>query len=664
MLKRRHRRRRAQLRETRAAFNFAPPKLNRLNENYIRPRTRYYPSDYQSDKDKLCQNCARIDLEGLFSNGLNHETRDGIMIRKGVPIGYSDEVYARAYCPFCRLLVEIGDTNMLGGEREVEFWSIITVKGHEVNSTIAEPLHNIRVDSSNATVEALLHESIYLALVRTTRAPSGYGFEYRTIFKDMTYVGVLEVDELIRPRAFSLRCTADPAGMIARLRDWLARCSRHEACQARKTSNLAYPNCLRLFDITSLRVVDSNGHEPYIALSYPWEQMDEFEIKRDRTYMLESLPSVLRDIIDVVRELRHGINHIWLDRLCIDQEDEIQKQINIDTMGEVYGAAFATIILTVPFQGKPEEGLPGHSAQRMTWQRVENVGGMKLATTLPSLEMTIATSKWNSRAWTFQEGLLSSRCILFGPEQVFFECAEMGCCESIREPDMEMSEHDHLIPYRSRLRNPFLDTYDFNSLYWRLVRDYTGRNMKYASDSLNAFSAFTVEFERAGVKLEWGMPITLSFQHLLWEHEPWDFRVISRREGFPSWSWAGWNGTAAMNFPLDEVSYTCTVSKEPPDGRVLCCHARTARLKLSGNFPVICAVGDPGSSIMLDFGMNAVSGCPIEACVMIEVSRAKETVHGLLVEAKDGIHERIGTGFVNLLFFEAAGPEWQDLKIS
>ena len=635
-----------------------------MNENYIRPRKGYYPPDYQPDKDELCPNCARIDLEGLFSNGLDHETRDGIIIRKGVPIGYSDEVYARAYCPFCRLLVDMGDTNMLRGEREVEFWSIITVKGHEIISTIAEPLHNIRVDSSNRTVEALLHESIYLALVRTTRAPPGYGFEYRTIFKDMTYVGVLDADELILPRSFSLRRTADPAAMIASLRDWLARCSRHEACQARKTSNLAYPDCLRLFDITSLRVVDSTGHEPYIALSYPWEQMDEFEIKRDRTYVLERLPSVLRDIIDVVRELHLGINHIWLDRLCIDQEDEIQKQINIDTMGDVYGAAFATIILAVPFQGKPEKGLPGHSAQRMTWQRVENVGRMKLATTLPSLGMTITTSKWNSRAWTFQEGLLSSRCILFGPEQVFFECAEMGCCESIREPDLEMSENDHLIPYRSRLRNPFLDTYDFNLLYWRLVRDYTGRDMKFASDSLNAFAAFTVEFEHAGVKLTWGMPITLSSQQLLWEHEPWDFRAISRREGFPSWSWAGWNGTAAMNFPLDEVSYTCTVSEEPPDGRVLCCHARIARLKLSGNVPIVSAVGDSGSSIMLDLGMNAISGCPIEACVMIEVSRVKDTVHGLLVESKGDSHERIGSGFVRLSAFEAARPEWHDVRIS
>ena len=227
-----------------------------------------------------------------------------------------------------------------------------------------------------------------------------------------------------------------------------------------------------------------------------------------------------------------------------------------------------------------------------------------------------------------------------------------------------MSEKDHLIPYQSRLRNPFLDTYDFSSLYWRLVRDYTGRHMSFASDSLNAFSAITGEFERAGVKLRWGMPVTLSSQHLLWEHEPWDLRDISRRRGFPSWSWAGWHGTAAMNLPSDEVSYTCTATEEPPHGRVRCCNARTAQLKFSGEFPFISAVGDPESSIILDSGFNAVPGCLTEACVMMEVSRLKDTVHGLLVEAKDDFHERIGSGFVKLSTFEAARPKWQDLKIS
>lgn len=216
--------------------------------------------------------------------------------------------------------------------------------------------------------------------------------------------------------------------------------------------------------------------------------------------------------------------------------------------------------------------------------------------------MTIATSEWNTRAWTFQEGLLSSRCILFGPEQSYFECAEMGCCESIIEPALAMCEQDHLIPYKSRLRNPFLDTYDFDSLYWRLVRDYTGRDMSFASDSLHAFAAFTKEFKRAGRLLTWGLPISSSALHLLWEHEPWDFRDINRRDEFPSWSWAGWSGTAAMNFPLNpapKVNCTCAIADETSLSHVLICKARSAKVSIIGQFPLFTLVGASESSVML-----------------------------------------------------------------
>ena len=229
---------------------------------------------------------------------------------------------------------------------------------------------------------------------------------------------------------------------------------------------------------------------------------------------------------------------------------------------------------------------------------------------------------------------------------------------------METSDKDHLIPYRSRLRNPFLESYDFDSLYWRLVRDYTGRDMSLASDSLNAFSAFIGQFERRGVKLRWGMPIVLSSQQLLWEHEPWDFGNISRRKEFPSWSWAGWCGTAARNFPLDAEGYTCTTTEELPDSYVLYCNARTARLRLTGQSPLTSVVGDPVSSFILDLGLYTAPSPLTEGCVMMEVSRINDTVHGLLVEQKGDFWERIGSGFVKLSIFEAASPEWQVLRIS
>lgn len=590
---------------------------------------------------------------------------DGIEIRKGIPIGYSDEIYARGTCPFCRLLVDISDNHMQGSARDVEFWSIITLKGHEVLSTVAEPLYDVK--SVDSRPNNLHHEAIYLAMVRTLKPTPMYRYKYHTLFKDMTYIGMIGMNEVDFPRSLTVRNTANASEIPERLRGWLSRCSKHKTCQLRANSRTVRPDGFRLFDITALQVVDSFELEPYIALSYPWAQIDEFEIKRDQSYMIEDIPKVMQDVISLIKELKLGINHIWMDRLCINDDDPIQKTANIDAMGDIYGSAFATMIFAVPARSYIEQGIPGISAPRPPYQRVEKVGNMILATTYPSLDMAITTSQWNLRAWTFQEGLLSSRCILFGPEQSYFECAEMGCNESIQEPDLEASEHDFLIPYKSRLRNPFLDTYDFNSLYWRLVRDYTGRDMKFASDSLHAFAAFVGEFKRAGKKLLWGLPILESALCLLWEHETWDFRDINRRSEFPSWSWAGWSGTAAMNFPLDTdlvMCYNYTMTAESSEGRVLCCKARSAKVSISGQFPLFTISGASSSSIALDCGMNNATEYAAHDCMMMEICTANDFVHGLMVVQKDDVFERIGSGFLKLLDFEAASPIIHDLMLA
>lgn len=587
-------------------------------------------------------------------------------MRKGIPVGYSDEIYARASCPFCRLLVEIGDNNVSGDARDVEFWWIVTLKGHEVLSTVAEPLYDIRFfDNHPGNLQS--EEAVYLSIVRVITAPPGYGFDYRTIFKELSYIGLMEIDEGVSSKSFTLRNTGDAEELTRRIRDWLLRCAKHQKCLTEETRRTAHPDGFCLLDITALEVVDSFGHEPYIALSYACSQVDEFEIKQDGSYVLEALPKVLQDVIGLVKGLGLGINHIWMDRLCVPQDNLDQKIANINAMGDIYGAAFATVIFAVPSRRYLEHGIPGLSAPRPPYQRIEKVGNLKLATTYPSLDMAIATSQWNKRAWTYQEGLLSKRCILFGPEQSHFECAEMGCCESIKEPSVARCEQDYLIPYKSRLRNPFLDPYDFNSLYWRLVRDYTGRDMSFASDSLHAFAALNKEFERADRALTWGLPISSSALNLLWEHEPWDFREISRRDGFPSWSWAGWSGTAAMNFPLDpasELNCTCTIADKSPRSHILSCKARSAKVDITGVFPIFAIAGAAESSIVLDCGMGARSGDILNDSLMMEVCKSKGFVHGLLiVQQKQDVFHRIGSGFMRSTDFENAKPRYHEFKL-
>ena len=49
----------------------------------------------------------------------------------------------------------------------------------------------------------------------------------------------------------------------------------------------------------------------------------------------------------------------------------------------------------------------------------------------------------------------------------------------------------------------------------------------------------------------WGMPQFEFYKSLLWK--AWHECFITRRPGFPSWSWLGWVGRTEYNYWLDEL---------------------------------------------------------------------------------------------------------------
>jgi hypothetical protein len=47
------------------------------------------------------------------------------------------------------------------------------------------------------------------------------------------------------------------------------------------------------------------------------------------------------------------------------------------------------------------------------------------------ISFPIQSSAWITRGWTYQEAVLSRRCLFFTDEQVYFVCKQMTCCEAI-----------------------------------------------------------------------------------------------------------------------------------------------------------------------------------------------------------------------------------------
>ena len=99
-------------------------------------------------------------------------------------------------------------------------------------------------------------------------------------------------------------------------------------------------------------------------------------------------------------------------------------------MDLIYALAQVTIIATAG-QG-PDYGLPGVRGTLHSCQPQLKIGNHFLVSTLPSPKLAIKSSKWATRGWTYQEGLLSKRRLFFTNEQVFYECNGMHCMESLR----------------------------------------------------------------------------------------------------------------------------------------------------------------------------------------------------------------------------------------
>lgn len=112
-----------------------------------------------------------------------------------------------------------------------------------------------------------------------------------------------------------------------------------------------------------------------------------------------------------------GFRYLWVDSLCIQQDDEQDKKRLIGLMDKIYGSSVLTICVTSGDHANA--GLPGICQPRELFQDLGRCAGMDLLI-VRLVEDRITDSTWNTRAWTFQERLLSNRCLVFADDRVFF----------------------------------------------------------------------------------------------------------------------------------------------------------------------------------------------------------------------------------------------------
>lgn len=361
--------------------------------------------------------------------------------------------------------------------------------------------------------------------------------------------GTLSVARLITD---SSRDVLQPGGLAFR---WLEECA-HNHSQCGKHDKQILPT----------RLIDVSGKEPflyetapgekgrYICLSYCWGGPQRVmttvstlaERKREIAYA--DLPLTLRDAIDVTKDL--GIRYIWIDALCIIQDDLIDWGRESAAMADVYGNSYLTISASA--SPSAEAGMfikPSKDTRAVCFQVSTTLqSGEEVTMTARRMERhhdlvrqsPIEDSPLVKRAWTFQEHLLPTRVLQFGTYEAIWECSGTTCCTCSIElngaGDMSLKK-----PFAGHISQPRSPQNDDWALWSAIIQGYASRSLTQGTDKLIALSGVAKRLQQTwNHRYLAGLWDNNLVRWLCWSPTEMAGALSPRPVPYraPSWSWA------------------------------------------------------------------------------------------------------------------------------
>ncbi|EMT69531.1 hypothetical protein FOC4_g10003261 [Fusarium odoratissimum] len=248
-----------------------------------------------------------------------------------------------------------------------------------------------------------------------------------------------------------------------------------------------------------------------------------------------------------------GERFLWVDALCIVQDDPADLGHQTARMDLIYSKALFTILAacgedsTSGLAGLPSN--PRDVFQRQVKISASGLHVMPLVTL--SEEDTLQFSSWNTRGWTFQERLLSRRSLIFTNKQVYW------CCDGTTWEEESLLDIPGSTTFARSYSFGCYDEWDDNEAKFSLesfdtyITQFSERRFTYPSDVLPAFLGIIRRFEHLNnEKIHWGLNASTFDQALTWKYgqnrRDETYTYVSggstRSIPYPSWSWLGWTG--------------------------------------------------------------------------------------------------------------------------
>ena len=372
---------------------------------------------------------------------------------------------------------------------------------------------------------------------------------------------------------------------------WLAQCrDLHEACHQRaslktvfaigsilQVQDISNADCMprRLLtfpaegDCDTLRLVELSPTAnvlPYAALSHRWGAHEPLVLTRASLAAwradgrkLADLPRTFRDAVAATRAL--GLSSLWIDSLCIVQDDAEDWKAEAPRMSVVYGNAACGIM-----------AMDAHDSNGGLFTGKAVVGA--------STTTSHSTGLLDARAWVMQERMLAPRTLIYTGDQIEWECREATATQDrttfATTPGLQGSSPDSLSPkslymflndwHPPQMKGTELLEYvdlepgligdradyePFLKIWWRFVELYTACRLTRGSDKFLALNGIGSKVQsNTRLRSTWGLWSWADFlvNELTWSVDPAG-TAGSRPSRFraPFWSWASLDGGPVVN---------------------------------------------------------------------------------------------------------------------
>jgi hypothetical protein len=492
------------------------PGINRNGGSLVLPRSK-------ADGEELCTTCQQID----FRVALNLRPDNPVPITQffgwSQQLGYLKDISSRTYCSFCRLIVH----SLLAR------WPVIPCAIEDIVNAKTTDGDKVKcyAHRTEAGRRGTAYQAAQISISTNIELPVGFPLPLNS-HGDITVLAedaqALGQEPLYHGRLLGKTLDLD------RVRGWLEHCEKKHfgRCDRAPWEHIRLiPKGLRLIDVKKRCLVRAPAFPRYIALSYVWGKVKLPQTVKSNYQQLTKEQSfsqvgmgmspIVEDAIQLTESLKE--RYLWVDQLCIIQDDPEDKLLQISQMDLVYAHAVLTIVAACGEDANTRlVGLNPGSATRA--QTSEVVNGLRLLVPLPTISHALGSSTWNTRAWTFQEYQLSRRRLVFTDKQVYFQCrcdvmAEDVVCEapsSVFSFDRDDTNH--------RVRSFGIGTglgewqWPFTlSDYAIAIELYTAKHLSFPGDVLIAFLGIQNALQKAAKWKFWnGLPEDIFDYAILW----------------------------------------------------------------------------------------------------------------------------------------------------